>query len=75
MSKYPRMGRRLQKIGIATRRFGYANNQLTEDEVREAGIERSNACRDFANKYGMPYNDAVEIGITISDCVDLGLSY
>jgi hypothetical protein len=62
-------------LGIQTRRYGFANNQLSDDLIREEYNKTVAAIQAFANKYGMDYNSAESIAGIVSDSVALGLAY
>jgi len=64
-----------KRIGIKSRRAGFAGNQLPEDEAKTAFEELEEALQNFANKYGMPVEDAKSISWIVADNCNLGLSY
>jgi hypothetical protein len=62
-------------IGEQIRRYGYASNQMPDDVVKDEWNKTVKAIQGFANKYGMDYGTAEQIGGIVADSVALGLAF
>ncbi|MEG1012302.1 MAG: hypothetical protein RSD27_11015 [Ruthenibacterium sp.] len=58
-------------LGIYTQRFVNANVHLSRREAEEALVEWHQAAQKIANKYSMPCEKAISLGITIAESCDL----